>query len=180
VGRNSVLLLNVPPDRRGRFHENDAARLREFRAVLDETFHKNLAAGAKVTAEQTRAGFDPAGVTDGDGRTYWTTEEGVVRASLVVDLGRAVSFDRAMVQEMITTGQRVEEFALEAQIDGQWKEIAKATTIGYKRLLRFPEVTASKVRPTILDSRDSPTIREFGLLKASARERMRAERGETG
>ena len=31
VGRNSVLLLNVPPDRRGRFHENDVARLGELR-----------------------------------------------------------------------------------------------------------------------------------------------------
>ena len=177
VGRNSVLLLNVPPDRRGRLHENDAARLCEFRAVLDETFKTNLAAGAKVTAEQTRAGFDPAGVTDGDGQTYWTTEEGVVRASLLIDLGRAVSFDRAMVQEMITTGQRVEEFTLEAQVDGQWKEIAKATTIGHKRLLRFPEVTTSKVRLTILDSRDSPTIREFGLFKAAGREKTSPSKG---
>ena len=57
---------------------------------------------------------------------------------------------------MIATGQRVEQFKLEAW-DGQaWKEFAKATTIGYKRLLRFPAVTASKVRLTILDARDSP------------------------
>jgi alpha-L-fucosidase len=178
VGRNSVLLLNVPPDRRGRFHENDAARLREFRAVLDETFKTNLAAGAKVTAEQTRAGFDPAAVTDGNGQTYWTTVEGVVRASLVIDLGRTVSFDRAMVQEMIATGQRIEEFTLEAQVDGGWKELARATTIGYKRLLRFPEVTASRVRLTILDSRDCPTIREVGLFKAAPREPMPTGRGK--
>jgi len=173
VGRNSVLLLNVPPDRRGRFHENDVARLRQLRAVLDETFKTNLAAGARVSAEGTRAGFDPASVTDGDDETYWTTKEGVVRASLAIDLGRPVTFDRAMVQEMISTGQRVEEFKLEAQIDGAWKEIAKATTLGYKRLLRFPEVTASTVRLTILDSRDCPTIREFGLFKASAKEKRK-------
>ncbi len=170
VGRNSVLLLNVPPDRRGRFHENDVARLRQLRAVLDETFKTNLAARAKVTAENTRPGFDPASVTDGDGRTYWTTPQGATTASLLIDLGRPVSFDRAMVQEMITAGQRVEQFSLEAQIDGGWKEIARATTIGYKRLLRFPVVIASTVRLTILDSRDCPTIREFGLFKASAKE----------
>ena len=76
-----------------------------------------------------------------------------------------------MLQEMIATGQRVEQFKLEAW-DGQaWKEFAKATTIGYKRLLRFPAVTASKVRLTILDARDCPTIREFGLFKASAAEK---------
>jgi alpha-L-fucosidase len=174
VGRNSVLLLNVPPDRRGRFHENDVARLRAFRAVLDETFHTNLATGAKVTATDTRAGFDPTDVTDGDGQTYWTTKEGVVWASLTIDLGRPVSFDRAMVQEMISTGQRVEQFTLEAQVDAEWREIARATTIGYKRLLRFPEVTTSNVRLTILGSRDCPTIRELGLFKASAREKTSA------
>ena len=170
VGRNSNLLLNIPPDRRGRFHENDVARLLEFRAVLDETFKVNLAAGAKVTAEHTRDGFRPGSVTDGKGDTYWTTAEGVTTASLEIDPGHPVTFDRAMVQEMITTGQRVEQFKLEGQVDGDWKEIARATTIGYKRLLRFPLVTVSKVRLTILDSRDCPTIREFGLFKASARE----------
>jgi alpha-L-fucosidase len=74
-----------------------------------------------------------------------------------------------MLQEMIATGQRVEAFKLEAW-DGQWTEFAKAATIGYKRLLRFPAITASKVRLTILDARDCPTIREFGLFKASTRE----------
>ncbi|MBN2474591.1 MAG: alpha-L-fucosidase [Pirellulales bacterium] len=170
VGRNSVLLLNVPPDRRGRFHENDVARLREFRSVLDETFRTNLAAGAQVAAENTRDGFHAGSVTDGDGGTYWTTEDGVVAASLTIDLGKPVTFDRAMLQEMITTGQRVERFQLQAEVDGAWKDVAQATTIGYKRLLRFSPVTASKVRLAILDSRDCPTIREFGLFQASARE----------
>jgi alpha-L-fucosidase len=67
-------------------------------------------------------------------------------------------------------GQRIEQFKLEAW-DGQaWKEFAAATTVGHKRLLRFPAVTASKVRLTILDARDTPTLREFGLFKASAKE----------
>jgi len=171
VGRNSVLLLNVPPDRRGLFHENDVARLRELRAVLDETFATNLAAGGRVTTENGRDGFDPSHITDGNGDTYWTTEPDVIQASLEIDLGKPVTFDRAMVQEMIATGQRVESFSIEA-LDGQsWSEIARATTIGYKRLLRFPEVTASKVRLLIHDSRDCPTIREFGLYKASPKEK---------
>jgi len=171
VGRNSVLLLNIPPDRRGRFPENDVARLMELRAVLDETFRDNLAAGAEVMADSTRQGFDPAAVTDGKGDTYWIASERAKRASLLVDLGRSVTFDRALVQEMITTGQRVEAFRLEAFANGRWREVARATTIGYKRLLRFPAVTASRVRLTILESRDSPTIRELGLFKASPRER---------
>ena len=170
VGRNSNLLLNVPPDRRGLFHENDAARLRELRAVLDQTFRTNLAAGKPAKADNARPGHAAGTITDADGDTYWTTEDGVVRASIEIDLGGPVTFDRAMLQEQIATGQRIEQFALEAW-DGQaWKEIARATTVGYQRLLRFPVVTAGRVRLLILDSRDCPTIREFGLFKASAKE----------
>ena len=123
-----------------------------------------------VRCTARRRDFDPAGITDGDGRTYWTTDDGVITASLEIELGRPTTFDRAMVQEMITTGQRVEQFKLEAFVDNKWQEIAQGTTIGYKRLLRFPATTTSRVRLTILDSRDCPTIREFGLFKASPKE----------
>jgi alpha-L-fucosidase len=179
VGRNSVLLLNIPPDRRGRFHENDVARLKELRATLDETFAVNLAGGKPATATSTREGFDPKYVTDGRGATYWTTPDGVVEGTLTVDLGGPVTFDRAMLQEMIAEGQRVERFAIEALAvnaagEAKWQPVAEATTIGYKRLLRFPPVTATQVRVRILDSRDCPTIREFGLYKASPRDVERA------
>lgn len=170
VGQNAVLLLNIPPDRRGLFHENDIARLRELRATIDETFKTNIAAGKPVKASSVAPGHAAEMAVDGDGSTYWTPADCVIQASLEIDLGQPVTFDRAMLQEMITTGQRVEQFKLEAW-DGQaWKEFAQATTIGHKRLLRFPNVTTSKVRLTILDARDCPTVREFGLFKASVRE----------
>jgi len=171
VGRNSVLLLNVPPDRRGLLHENDVARLRDLRTALDETFKTNLAAGKAAKASSAAGDHAADKAVDGNGATYWTPADGATTGWLEVDLGGPVTFDRAMVQEMIATGQRVEQFALEAW-DGQaWKEITKATTIGHKRLLRFPEVTTSRVRLVILDSRDTPTIRQFGLFKSSAREK---------
>lgn len=170
VGRNSVLLLNIPPDRRGLFHENDVARLRELRAALDETFGTNLASGKPVTASATRDGFSPAGLTDSDPATGWAAPEGTIRSELVVDLGQPTTFDRAMLQEEIRQGQRVERFSLEAW-DGQaWKPVAEAGTIGYKRLLRFDDVTTSRLRITILDARDAPILRSLGLYKASSKE----------
>ena len=53
VGGNGQFLLNIPPDRRGLFHENDVARLKEFGDFLKATFSQNLAAGAKLSAEVT-------------------------------------------------------------------------------------------------------------------------------
>ena len=124
--------------------------------MLDETFKTNLAAGKPATASSAAAGHAAAVAVDGNGDTYWTPADGTIQASLEIDLGRPVTFDRAMLQEMIATGQRVERFKLEAWNGAEWKEFAQATTIGYKRLLKFPAVTASKVRLTILDARDCP------------------------
>jgi len=166
VGRNSVLLLNVPPDRRGLFHENDVARLRQLREVIDKTFKTNLAAGKPVKADSFQSGHPAEKITDGDQRTYWAAADGVLQATLEIDLGAPATFDRAILQEEFTLGQRVELFGLDAW-DGQaWKPVCQATTIGHKRLLQFPAVTASRVRIRILDSRDAPTLREFGLFQS--------------
>jgi alpha-L-fucosidase len=171
VGRNSVLLLNIPPDRRGLLHENDAKRLRELRHVLDATFATNLARGKPAAASNVR-GNDPAHgadkALDGDPATYWTTDDAVTSASLEVDLGAPVTFNLSMLQEHIALGQRVEAYAIEAW-DGQaWRVIAQGTTIGHKKLDRFPDVTASRVRVTLRQARANPTLREVGLCRAPA------------
>lgn len=46
VGRNSVLLLNIPPDRRGLIADADVARLKEFRKWVDDNFSNDLVASA--------------------------------------------------------------------------------------------------------------------------------------
>jgi alpha-L-fucosidase len=157
VGRNGVLLLNVPPDKRGLIHENDVRSLTEMKRILDGTFAVNLAEGAKVKASSEKKGAKAGFILDEDKVTFWTTPDGVETASLV--------FDVALLQEEIRAGQRVEEFGLEAW-DGQaWKPFAGGTTIGGKRLLRFQEVTTNRVKLTIKRSRTSPTLSAFGLYK---------------
>ncbi len=168
VGGNSQLLLNIPPDRRGRFHDNDAARLRELGQVLRATFGTNLATGAKATASSMHADHAAANTVDADNTTYWTTQDGVAEATIEYELPAPRTFDRAMLQEHTSSGQRIEEFFLDAW-DGQaWKNVAHATTVGYKRLLRFDDVTASKVRVRIAQSRLSPTLSNFGLFHEPA------------
>jgi alpha-L-fucosidase len=169
VGRNSVLLLNIPPDRRGLIHENDARRLREMRKVLDEIFDENLALGATAQASHVRDNNPNYGadkIVDGDKNTYWSTNDGTTSATVEFSLAKKSTFNVAELAEYITVGQRVEEFTLEAWGGGSWKEFARATTIGYKRLLRFNDVTTEKVRLRILMSRVCPTICQFGLYYA--------------
>ncbi len=163
VGRNSLLLLNLPPDRRGLIHQTDAAHLAEFGKIIRETFKTNLAAGSKVTviggsAEGTNK------LLDGNWESAWSPGEGKTAATVEFDLGSPKTFNCVMVQEFIPKGQRVEDFSVEAWDGSAFKPIAKGTTIGYKRLIRFADTTAAKVRLNILKSRAAPLINEFGLL----------------
>ncbi len=170
VGLNSSLHLNLPPDRRGLIHENDVARLREWRQAIDTTFAHNLAARGDVKASNTRGNerlFSPRRILDNKRATYWAAEDGVTNASIEIDFHREQTFDRAMLQEYIELGQRIAEFNLEAWQNGQWKPVVQGTTVGYKRLLRFEPVTTSKVRLNITKARACPTLSSFGLYKAS-------------
>ena len=157
VGRNAVLLLNVPADRRGLITDADIKSLKEFRSYLDATFRTDLLSGARPY------GNGASNAIDGNNQTSWTPD-GKAVASFVPAI--SVKFNVALLQEDITKGQRVEYFVIEAMNNDKWDTIAKGTTIGYKRLLRFPEVTAGEIRLSILSSRATPNISTFGLFFA--------------
>jgi alpha-L-fucosidase len=168
VGRNGVLLLNVPPDKRGLITDFDAAALSGMRAILDGTFKVDFAAGAGVKVSSEDPAHAAVAAVDGDARTYWSPAGEGGPAWIELDLGADRTFDCAMLQENIAVGQRVESFRLEGESGGAWKEFARGTTVGSKRLLRFPEVKASKVRLTIDEARTIPTLARIGLFKMAA------------
>jgi alpha-L-fucosidase len=103
---------------------------------------------------------------DADTETYWTTDDQVNTGALTLSFAKPMSFNRFLVQEYIRLGQRVKSFTVEVFENGNWKTVAKETTIGYKRILRFPSVTATKLRLTITDSKSSPLISTIGIYKA--------------
>ncbi|HZO91020.1 MAG TPA: alpha-L-fucosidase [Chthonomonadaceae bacterium] len=168
VGRNSVLLLNVPPNNRGLLSEPDVERLRAFRACLDRTFAADLARGRPAQASSQGAGLRASNAVDGRPDTYWSPAEGAIEAVLELDLGQPTALNLALTQENIAQGQRVAAYRIEAWSEGAWKEIVRGTTIGHKKLDRFPETTASKVRLRLLQSLACPQIRTFGLYRAPA------------
>ncbi len=172
VGMGCNLLLNLPPDRRGLIHETDVARLMELRKVLDQTFDVDLAKGKPVKASNVRGGdarFCAAKLTDGDRNTYWATDDRVREAEVVVDLGEPTCFNRLRVQEYIALGQRIEAFVVDARIDGAWIKIATGTTIGPRRILRFDDVTADRVRVRITKCPVCPTLSTLEVYHAPAR-----------
>lgn len=147
VGGNSIFLLNIPPNREGKFSDRDVAALAESGKRIRDTYNTNLFKGAKGNAK----------VLDADAKSFVLL--GQNGGSLEFTTPKAVRINRLVLQEAITShGERVEEHALDAWLGGKWVEVATATNIGYKRILRFPEVVSSKFRVRVTKARYFPAI----------------------
>lgn len=137
-------MLNIPPNREGRFSPADVKVLKETGKRIRETYSTDLLKNAN----------GPKEVLDGDAETYIKSAD-----DIVISMNAPITFNRILIQEAIrTNGERVEKHTVEAWIDGAWKKIAHATNIGYKRILRFPEVTTDKIRIRINEVRLTPAI----------------------
>lgn len=169
IGRNGTLLLNFPIMPNGLIHEKDEKAALEFAQAVKEAFAVNLVEKARAEASNVRgkrSTYQASKAIDGDKESYWATDDGVHQGSLTIHFAKPTAFNRFLVQEYIRLGQRVKAFTLEAWVNGAWKEIAKQTTIGYKRILRFPTVEATKLRFSITDSKSCPLISNIGVYKA--------------
>jgi alpha-L-fucosidase len=161
VGRGSTLLLNIPPDQRGLFNEIDVQSLKGFRDLLNKTFANNLAKNAAVTANSYRGStkeYAAANITDGNGNTYWATDDNVKTGSLEIEMNKKSIVQFIVLQEYIQLGQRVKSFSVDVWKDNAWQPVANATTIGYKRILKIAPVETNKVKINITDSKECPVI----------------------
>ncbi len=169
VGRNGTMLLNFPVDPRGHIHENDVDAVMALANQLKEDFKTELAKGTKIASSINRGrGYDAQNLIDGNKETYWATPDSVTSGSVVIEFDKPTVINRFLVQEYIPLGQRVQEFTVEALVDGKWNMIAKETTIGYKRILRFEPVEAEKVRFTVMKSKACLAISNLELYHAPA------------
>jgi len=170
VGRNSVLLLNLAPDKRGLVPEKDAERLDSLRYWLNSTFNTNLAAGAKVRSLHSRGKkFDAANLVDVNDKTYYSTPDNITTDTVTFDLGKTKVFDCLMLQEMIELGHRTTGWSVDYSVNGKsWTPIVEASnkqSIGHKWLVRFKTVKASHIRLRITGGVACPAIHSFGLYK---------------
>ncbi|WP_299531911.1 alpha-L-fucosidase [Ulvibacterium sp.] len=169
VGRNAALLLNLPVDNRGLVHETDVRQLMALRNQLDKDFAIELAKGQRIMATDERqngSDFSVEKAIDGNPDTYWATNDGVTSASLTLMFDKPTEVNRVLLQEYIPLGQRVQDFSLEAKVDGAWVEIERQTTIGYKRILRFKTVEAMGIRVNFLAAKGPLTIANLELYRA--------------
>lgn len=149
VGRNSLLLLNVPPDMRGLIPAEDSVRLVEFREALNSIFGTNLVKGSHINTSFPRKGklFASKNLLDNDYDTYYASDDGATNDTITIVFPKLIEFNRVVLQEYIPLGQRVDKFHIETLgLDAQWHIVAEETSIGYKRIVMLPNTKAMQMR----------------------------------
>ena len=137
VGRNSNLIIGAVPDRRGLVPECDMERYAELGSEIRGRFSK------------------PIAETSGGGE--------VVELALPAP----ARVDHVVLMEDIMDGERVREYIVEGLVPGgKWERLCAGTCIGHKRIDRFPEVEAAKLRFRVTQSVAPPLIRRFAAFHA--------------
>lgn len=133
VGRNSKLLLNVPPGPDGLLHDADVLALQSMRNSLDHALSQDLASGVR---QQWRASGTTA-VAD-------------------MDLGSPIAVGVVDLRESIADGQQVSRYHVEGDDGSGWRTLCSGTTIGYRRLTRVDGAPVRRVRVTIDEALSVP------------------------
>lgn len=156
VGHNANLILNFPIDKSGRIPAIDSTNVVRMREIINKELGNNILKNVKPVVSNTRGGkYSAKAITDGNNKTFWATADDVKSATIEFSFPRQ-KVNRMLLQEYIALGQRVQEFTVEYRNGNAWTAIdagEETTTIGYKRLLRFPTVETDGLRITINSSR---------------------------
>lgn len=147
VGRNATLLLNFPITPDGLIHPRDSITAAAFGNYVEELWKNRVSPETEMTAE---------------GNVY------------SLKFSKPSVFDRVVIAEDITQGQRVKSFTLEAKVGDEWVELKdellpedeNLSTIGYKRIVCVPETEATELRLTVTDSKAVPLISAFEIYKS--------------
>ncbi|MBQ8402213.1 MAG: alpha-L-fucosidase, partial [Clostridia bacterium] len=164
VGGNSKLLLNIPPDRRGLFHEVDVQRLKEMGEYIRKTFAVNLAETAVITADPDDGYHTADALKINSYDAYYKPFDGDNAVTLTVKLDSVKEVSHVVIKEHIPMSQRVEQYVIEVKTaDGSYTEVAAGTTIGYQKIAKFDAVSTDEVRIRITDSRVCPVLSFIGI-----------------
>lgn len=95
---------------------------------------------------------------DNNKNTYWTTDDDINTGAIEIEFTQPKKVSYILLQEYIKLGQRIKGFNIEVLKNNEWHQVADATTIGYKRILKIDPVTTERIRINISDSKACPVI----------------------
>ncbi len=143
VGGNTLLLLNVPPNKDGLLNEKDVRRLRQMGDEIRKQEALKLNS-AMSESRQTARGYE-------------------------FDLSfEKTRVDRVIMEENTDFSQRIESFDIYA-LDGEKEtKLYSGTVVGFGKIAIFKPVETSKLRVVITECRFEPHMRFAHVCKEGA------------
>ena len=163
IGKNSTLLLNIPPDKSGLINDRDVNVLKVFHNSLQQIFDLNIAKKATISDSEFNFNHSPSKATDENPNTYWSANAKNSAPNLLFEWDEPVWFNVLSISEYIKYGQRVSSFKLEVFENDEWITKVSGTTVGYRRILTFPYINTKKARLIFSEFRNTPMISEVGF-----------------
>jgi len=164
AGRGANLILNIPPDQRGRIHPADSVNLVEFGRLRKEKFAQNNVARGTVGGKSNKK-F--ALLTDNQPNTYTTLSGPKAQRYIEVKLQKKQTKHLLKIQEYVGDGQFIAGFVVEGydHKTSKWVSLYQGTTIGYRRYLELPELNTDRIRVWVTSTKDNklPAIAEIGV-----------------
>ncbi len=146
VGRGATLLLNVPPDRRGKFHANDSAALVGFKKLRDINIKLNLLKSAKILLVSADSVKSKKPV-------YLLSKDNLSNESISIHFNSTTKINCILLEEELKNGQSVEQFYIQVRNKNELKSFMH-TTIGHKRIITFPSMNADDIFIKVVNAKN--------------------------
>jgi hypothetical protein len=132
----------------------------------DPAMGENLALHRPVSASNTRGNttqFIPERALDGNPKTYWATNDNITTATFELDMENPVDVNAVELAEVMELGPRIQAYKVEGQVNSDWKLLSQGTTVGPRKVDKFPKETVWKVKITITKASGYIALKKVGL-----------------
>ena len=164
IGRNAMMLLNFPPDRRGRIVDTDIRNAIESNRRINKMLSINYADNATLSADSTwcpETGIENVVFKEND--LFFATNERKNKAVIDISLDGEYAYNVLIIGEKIELGERITSFKLEGHDGEKYVTVAEGTSVGYLKATRFKECTYKNLRLTLEGITAPVTLRHLAL-----------------
>ncbi len=164
VGRNAGLLLNFPPDKRGKIHEKDINSAKTFYKNLCEYFENNLLENAEIKVSSVYSEkFEAENLLKCSKDCVFAFDSDDKNPEIEFIFNRKIKFNTVKISEAIKHGHHVKGFTLSAFVGNQWLTLIKGECIGNLYAEKLGEIETDRIKFTVNDFVSVPIINFIGV-----------------
>jgi len=164
LGKQALKNINYEGNTTAMFVANKMVKPLPVIQDTNKTLGINLAFSRPVNTSSVRGNtreFGGEKALDGNSKTYWATNDGETTATFEIDMEGPVNINALQLSEAL--GKRIEGYKIEAQVNSDYTLLSEGTSVGDNLVLKFPQVTAWKVKLTVTKANGYIAIDNFGL-----------------